>query len=368
MARNKGENRTIAIARFSAIGDVAMAVPVVYNICRKHPDTQFIFLTRKNLTPLFVNRPDNLVVEGVDLSSNRYKGIPGLWRLTSEMVGKYHFDTFVDIHDVIRTRIIGLFCRLRGVCVIRFDKGRREKRALTRKHNKSARQLPSQAERYARAIMAAIDSESIASDPSSDFNGLFNGHSKADTAQFSKIASPKPAGTKWVAVAPFAAHKGKIYPPDLMHKVVKAIAGLPNTHVFLLGGGGEEREILESWAKESDNITSIAGKRYGFGAELALLNHCDAALTMDSANMHLAALAQTPAVSVWGATHPSAGFAGWGQNPDNFVQLALSCRPCSIFGNKPCINPDRKPDTAPPCLVSIPPEAIVRKLAALINT
>jgi ADP-heptose:LPS heptosyltransferase len=52
--------------------------------------------------------------------------------------------------------------------------------------------------------------------------------------------------------------------------------------------------------------------------------------------MHIASLVNTPVISIWGATSPLAGFLGWRQKEENCVQLPLDCRPCSIFGNKPC--------------------------------
>ena len=58
----------------------------------------------------------------------------------------------------------------------------------------------------------------------------------------------------------------------------------------------------------------------GLKEELILMRHLDAMLTMDSANMHLAALVGTKVVSIWGSTHPFAGFLSWKQNPDNIVQ------------------------------------------------
>ncbi len=77
---------------------------------------------------------------------------------------------------------------------------------------------------------------------------------------------------------------------------------------------------------------------------------------MDSANMHLAALAGTPTVSVWGATHPYCGFRGWRQKEELTVQLPMDCRPCSVFGNKPCLRGDYL------CLAAIKPELILNKV------
>ena len=86
------------------------------------------------------------------------------------------------------------------------------------------------------------------------------------------------------------------------------------------------------------------------------MQHLDVMVSMDSANMHLASLVATPVVSVWGATHPYAGFMGWNQKMDNAVQLNMRCRPCSIFGNKPC----QRGDYA--CLTAIKPDVIINKV------
>jgi hypothetical protein len=46
-------------------------------------------------------------------------------------------------------------------------------------------------------------------------------------------------------------------------------------------------------------------------------------------------------VSVWGATHYFAGFLGYGQSEKDIVEISdLECRPCSVFGNKPCYRGD----------------------------
>jgi ADP-heptose:LPS heptosyltransferase len=84
-------------------------------------------------------------------------------------------------------------------------------------------------------------------------------------------------------------------------------------------------------------------------------------ISMDSANMHMASLVGTPVVSIWGATHPFAGFMGWGQDPNNAIQLDMDCRPCSIFGNKPC----KRGDYA--CLNGISPKQVLEHIEALLK-
>jgi ADP-heptose:LPS heptosyltransferase len=95
--------------------------------------------------------------------------------------------------------------------------------------------------------------------------------------------------------------------------------------------------------------------------ELILMSHLDVMISMDSSNMHLASLTNTPVVSIWGATHPYAGFMGWGQSEDNAVQIPLDCRPCSIFGQKPCLRGDYA------CMRNIAPETIVEKVEKVLR-
>ena len=170
-----------------------------------------------------------------------------------------------------------------------------------------------------------------------------------------KAKSLKPRGEKWIGIAPFAAHKGKIYPLEKMERVIELLLERePNCRIFLFGGGAEERELLTQWESRHDRCTcALLGSLYN---ELVLMSHLDTMVSMDSANMHLASLTGTRVVSVWGATHPFAGFMGWNQSPADAVQTTLPCRPCSIFGNKPCLHGDY------PCLNSITPEEIVERV------
>jgi ADP-heptose:LPS heptosyltransferase len=122
-----------------------------------------------------------------------------------------------------------------------------------------------------------------------------------------------------------------------------------------LGGGKNEVMILDEWEKEFPGIINLAGK-FSFAEELAIISHMDKMISMDSANMHLASLFGVPVVSVWGATHPFAGFYGWAQPSDNAVQIDLYCRPCSVFGNKPCYRGDHA------CMEQLPKEKIIEKV------
>ncbi|MDE5553582.1 MAG: glycosyl transferase family 1, partial [Muribaculaceae bacterium] len=272
----------VAIARFSAIGDVAMTVPVVYSACRTYPDIRFIFVTRRTMADIFVNPPANLKVIGVDVKTD-YTGVAGMKRLATELSDEYEIDYFVDLHNVLRTRMLRIFWRIKGIKSSVIHKGKINKHALTRRYRKRLFPLISQRARYREAFFKA------GLPVNSHFDGLYGGRGKSNPAIFAAITSPKNPGEKWVGVAPFAAHKGKIYPTEQMERVLELVkAQCPSTRFFFFGGGGDEQATLQQWADRFEGSVSLAGKKYGFAVELALINHLDTMITMDSANMHLA--------------------------------------------------------------------------------
>lgn len=345
--------RTALLSRFSAFGDVAMTVPVVYSACRCYPEVHFVLVTRPSMTSIFVNAPANLTLVGADVK-NEYDGVAGIRRLASKLYADYRPDIFIDLHNVLRTKLLGAFLRLKGVPGVQIFKPRAKRKALTRRHNKVMLPLISQRARYREAFFKAglplVDK----------FDGLYNGRGTAPDAEYAVITAPKPSGQHWIGIAPFAAHSGKVYPVELMEKVVARFQedadGGKDLRIFLFGGGEKEQKILDGWAKAYPVASNLAGKRYGFKAELALLNHLDVMLSMDSANMHLSAIAGTPTVSIWGATHPYCGFKGWRQSDADMLQVPLPCRPCSVFGDKPCHRGDLQ------CLAGIRPDAVYEKL------
>lgn len=354
MRRNSGIPRNVLVTRFSALGDVAMSIPVVYSVCRGNPGTRFVFVTKKSQESLFINAPKNLVVIGVDFK-NEYKSTFDLWRLFRELRREYKIDAYADLHGVLRSYVLCALAAMSGIKCHSIRKGRLNKRALTRSRNKVMLPLISSRARYREVFFR------FGFSMNETFKGLYGEGGKADPAEFASVTAPKASGEKWIGIAPFAKHPGKIYPVEMMEHVVEELSKVPGVKIFLFGGGEKEREVLGRWASKYPGVVSLAEKRHGFPLELALLSHVDTMVTMDSANMHLASLVGVRVISVWGATHPYCGFKGFGQQESDIVQLPMTCRPCSVFGNKPCARGDYH------CLAGIPPSMIVSKVMKVLS-
>lgn len=345
--------KNVLVARFSALGDVAMTLPALYDACRSHPELQFFYLTRKHPASMFINPPENLTIVSVDLDN--YKGPAGLWRLALSLRRRFHIDTFVDLHNVLRTRVLAIMLALFGVRSRHLFKNRAAKRAATRSKNKRRSPLVPMSQRYVQTF------ESAGIPLSQSFISVFPpGGAPADA--FAAVTPPKCPGERWVAIAPFARHAGKIYPMDQMTAVVRHFAAGPDTKVFIFGFGREESDKIEAMRAGEPNVFNMAEYRLGLPAELALLSHCDIMLSMDSANMHLASLAGLRTVSIWGATHPLVGFSGYRQLPEDEIGTDLECRPCSVFGNRPCQYGDYR------CLTRISPQKVISHIEDILKT
>ncbi|MBP3615133.1 MAG: glycosyltransferase family 9 protein [Bacteroidaceae bacterium] len=345
--RNNGK-RTILITRFSAVGDIAMTIPLLYSLAATYPQHRFVLVSRKRFGQFFINAPQNLLFKGVD--PDCYKGPFGLRRLYNELKEEFAPDAFADLHDVLRTKVLRLFFALNNVPTEHIIKGRIEKSRLTCKYNKRLEPLMSTFERY-RDVFTRLG---LPFTP--DFVSLF-GNEKGDISEFATVL-PQKGSDKWLGIAPFARHKGKIYPIELMRRVVEILSKQQGIKIICFGNGAEEELVVNGWCRDYDNVISFIGKS-NFNGELRLISHLDAMLCMDSANMHMASLVNTPALSIWGATSPLAGFLGWHQKEEDCIQLPLECRPCSIFGNKPCHYGDYRCMNFPPQEIA---DRVIKKL------
>ena len=326
-----------------------MTIPLLYSVCRKYPEHRFAFVSRERFGQFFIDKPENLDFIGVN--PDNYKGLHGLFRLYRELKAKVAPDAVADLHDVLRTKILRTYFRLfGGARCAHIIKGRKEKKALTRKNAKKKEQLKSTFERY-REVFCRLG---LPFEP--QFTSLFNNR-KGDISEFTFL--PCKGSDKWIGIAPFARHQGKIYPIDRMEKVIAKLSEQQGVKIFCFGNGPQEEEVVNRWCAKYPNTISFIG-RARFDGELRLISHLDAMVCMDSANMHMASLAGVPAISIWGATSPLAGFLGWNQEKSDCIERNLDCRPCSIFGNKPCLHGDYR------CM-EIEPEIVAARIVKKIN-
>ncbi|UYQ93778.1 glycosyltransferase family 9 protein [Chitinophaga horti] len=333
--------KTIVAMRFSALGDAAMTIPVMRKVLEANPGIQIVFVSNRNWEALCLGIP-RLHFHPADLKG-AHKDLKGLYRLFKELRTAYKVDAVADLHNVLRSKVVRTLFRLTGVPVKSIDKGRAEKKALTRKEHKELKQLTSTVERYALVFrQLGYECTLDALKPEKQPQIIQKGEKK------------------WVGIAPFATYREKMYPLEKMEDAIAALWKKGTADLLLFGGGKSETAMLKELAARYPGVQVVAG-RFSLAEELSVISQLDVMVSMDSANMHLASLFAVPVVSVWGATHPYAGFMGYGQSESNAVQIDLYCRPCSVFGNKPCYRGDHA------CMENLPSAAIVKQVEEICS-
>ena len=344
----------ILVIRFSAMGDVPMAVPVVYSLAQQYPHVRITVLSRTFARPLFEDLAPNVNFMAADLKKE-YHGIKGLNALYRRLAAK-QFTAVADLHNVLRSEYLRLRFNIGHYRVEHINKHRKGRRRITAKHAKRLEQQPTSFENYVEVFKKLGYPVEI------NFRSIFPEGEKGNLNMLPKGINVKNSFEQWIGIAPFAAHEGKVYPPRLTHQVIEQLLQkYPKARIFLFGRGQQEDQYFKEWCQNHPECLYVSHQLESLHQELILMSHLDAMVSMDSSNMHLASLTGTPVVSVWGATHPYAGFLGWGQSTDNIVQIDLECRPCSIYGQKPC----RRGDYA--CMNGIAPETIVEKIEHILS-
>ena len=325
------------------MGDVAMAEPVLRSFSKQYPDVKVTVLSREAFKPFFRNLK-NVSFFSADLKG-KHKGVIGLFKLSRELK-KLKIDAVADLHNVLRTKILKFF--FFGLNVVQIDKGRQEKKDLV--NGKFFQQLKSTHQRYAD-VFEALGYPLDLTNP--DFPNRATLNSKIEAVVGENRAY------KWIGIAPFAAHEGKMYPLELMKNVIEALS--QTNKVILFGGGEEEIRQLNLLESEFENVTNVAGM-LSLDEELDLISNLDVMVSMDSSNAHIAAMLGIKGLTLWGVTHPYAGFYPFNQSKDNSLLANRNIYPLiptSIYGNK-C------PESYKDCMKSIAPQDVVNKVESML--
>ncbi len=331
------------------MGDVAMTVPVILGIINKYPGVKITVLTKPFTAPFFAGIP-NVRVYNADVKG-KHKGVLGLWKLYKELK-PLHIDAVADIHNVLRSTILKQYFKLSSIPFIQIDKGRVAKKELVNPQRSSFIPLKTTFERYAEV-----------------FGKLGYPIAKSEMETLQKRAIPENVSylkdnkaRPLIGIAPFAAFSGKMYPHELMEEVLFSLNSSNNYQIVLFGGGEKEIEVLSKWDAQFNNCHNAAGK-LSFSDELSLISNLQLMLAMDSGNAHLAAMFGVPTVTIWGVTHPYAGFSPFNQ-PEHFALLSdrkkYPAIPTSIYGNK-------YPDGYDKSMETIRPETIVQKIREVLS-
>lgn len=339
--------KNILVIRLSAMGDVAMTVPIILTLLEQHPHLKITLVSKPFFKPIFAE------IERVDFIEadvkKEHKGMAGLYKLYRQLKTK-EIAAVADLHDVLRSKILRFYFKTNMIPVAFINKGRAEKKKLTQPNNNFFKPLKTTHQRYADVFQKL---------------GFFIDLKKPVFLTPKKLTSSSKdrieylSDDKLIGIAPFAAHEGKKYPIHLMEKVIAELSY--SYKILLFGGGQEEVTILSALAKKHSHTYCIAGA-VTLEEELGYISNLSAMISMDSGNGHFAAMFGIPTITLWGVTHPFAGFAPFLQQ-----ELCLCSDrekfpliPTSIYGNK-------VPDGYQNAMQTIHPKQIIEKVKSVVD-
>jgi len=309
---------TYLILRLATLGNVAMTVPVIDSLSRRYPDDRFIIASKKPLGAMFSSMP-NVEFREVDNHID-WRGIWALWQEWRKEI-----DAMIDLQAVLRTRVFGTLMRLSGKRVTRVHYGRIRKHLIT-VWGIGKKNLPTEFARYRDAFRRA----GLETDEAFTALPVNKSALRAVKKQFGEKEG------RWIGLAPFAKSRSNMLPYRVTKDIIELLTRDKKTQVFLFGAGEIECEMLRQWSSVFPRTVSVAGQ-LKLEEELELMRQLDVMLCMDSANQHLSSLVGLRAISVWCATHPMIGFAGWKQHSEDIIQRHdLRCRPCTCHGTNHC--------------------------------
>lgn len=311
----------ILVIRLSAMGDVAISVPVLSAFNEQYPDVKITILTKPLFAPMFAHLV-NCKVFPIDLKG-KHKGLLGLYKLYKELKAE-KIDFVADLHNVLRSNVLKLLFRGSKIPFYQINKGRKEKKELTREKNKIFKQLKTSYERYAEVFGKLGFPISL--------EKLYLAPRRLASNEVKNLLSEN----KNIGIAPFASHIAKEYPFIKLKEVIfKLSECYPESKIFIFGGGNHEKSIVEQ-VSQLKNVENMVGK-LSFSEELELISNLEAMLAMDSGNAHLSAMFGIATITLWGVTHPFAGFYPYGQPIENALladRQKFPLIPTSVYGNK----------------------------------
>jgi len=331
----------ILIIRLSSMGDVAMTVPIIRLVKRRSPSTKISILTKPSYIEIFREFKEANIIS-IDLKG-KHKGLFGLVKLYYELK-QLGVDVVIDLHGVLRTNFLKL---LWGKNFYQIEKGRKEKENLI--NGKHFQQLKTTHQRYLD-VFNNINYNLSFSKIEFPKKSNLSRHAITSKIDFSK---------KLIGIAPFAKHKAKTYSLEQMKEVIGSIS--KEYTILLFGGGKNESKQLKIISEENKKVFSLA-EEFSLSDQLDFISNLDLMISMDSANGHLAAMYGVKVLTIWGVTHPYAGFAPFNQSSKYSILVNKHTYPkipTSIYGNK-------SPEEYKQAINSIAPEEIIKKIQEII--
>ncbi|MDI6767512.1 MAG: lipopolysaccharide heptosyltransferase II [Bacteroidota bacterium] len=316
----------ILIIRFSSLGDIILASPLIRNVRTTYPNAEIDFLVKSEYADVVKFNPHLSNV--IELKTNEKEEL----RWLKEEIRRRRYDLIIDIHNSLRSRYLRLFTGGRFITSV-------NKRVIRRfllvnfKWNIYHNTL-STAERYLETVKRYGVND--------DGNGSEIFLPK-DTITTTKSIMERFKLEKYdivLGIAPTARHFTKRWLPERFVEFGVEFSKQYLSKMFIFGTK-EEHDYCEDIAqmmntRAGTNVAENLAGKLTFLETAAALDYCKIVVTNDSGLMHLAGARKKKVVAIFGSTVKEFGFFPHRTEHIVVEKQNVTCRPCSHIGLASC--------------------------------
>ena len=322
----------ILLIRLSSLGDIVLSQPVTAELKRIYPDCELHYLCKPQFTSIVKH------FGTIDKIISYNKSHQFHHAMHSE-----YYDLIIDLHLKLASLLLGLITP--HARILRYAKQRAIRQRIVRTHAHTG--IRSTVDLYSSVL------------------SKLPGYQPLEEVLLPRLLIPAldpalPEGKTLIALFPGAAHQTKLYPVSQLAVLIKQFLKESASSHFVVLGSASESYLGEELVKAApDQVSNLCGK-FSLEELITVIDRMAVVISNDSGPMHIAAALGKPQLAIFGATHPSLGFAP--QNPLARVLVAdLDCQPCSLHGGERCPRGDFR------CMRSISPQQLTNALWELIS-
>jgi len=338
----------ILIIKPSALGDVALALPVISTLRASFPNARISWLVRAEFAPLLrcAQGLDEIIIFDRKFLGRWYANPAAFKALRGflKTLRSRKFDLVLDLQGLLRTA----FFSLRTGCKDRLGMSiARECATLFYTNRVSPPDDSNHLIDYYNKIAAAAGAVKF-----STAAALATLQSAVKSVS-EKLAALGLAGGKYAVLVPGSAQDYKCWPGERFANIAERLTKEKGLAVVAVGTASE-KPIIDRLVKNARTpILSLAGKT-DIPELVALLKGASLVLSNDTGPGHIAAVLNSPTVIVFGPTNPSR--VGPYGKPDAFAAIEPEKRGRAVESKNPAHS-----------IMNVPAELVWEKITAVLN-
>ncbi len=341
----------ILLIRFSSLGDIVLASPLVRIVRRSYPSARIDFLLKSGYVDLFNYNPH---LSGVmTLATSGKEELKALRR----RIRDERYDVILDLQNSLRSRALRSFSGARMVRTI--DKRIVRRFCLVNLKKNFYRTVVPVPDRYletARSLGVKDDGEGLE---------IFVPEDVVNTVRATMDRCRLDRFEEVIGLAPAARHRTKRWLPERFVETGIRCAKEFRSKILLFGGK-EDQEFCGDCVQMINNAAggTVAESCAGQLSLLEMteaLGYCRLVITNDTGIMHLAAARRRKIIAIFGPTVREFGFLPYRTESVVVERKGLYCRPCSHIGLEQC------PEGHFRCMRDISADEVVSAAAGLLG-